>query len=486
MKVVYFPAGGSAGGKLDFKKALIFNGDKVATNSAILIFVKIAPEIRYGIFKSHNFEETSKSFTVIDSNIYTREVKLIVEKNSSELKTIVSSLCQYFKCQPNQLEQSLNGYSFAVKIGSDLFIRSIASINCDKESISFFSDLDFGDKLFLVKAKNFADTTRIDFDKFMQNKPSKPIAMLANDCILRRLNNPNSLSKVVNFSGIPVAGFSTFGELLGVHMNQTLTALLFFKNNNSQRFVDEYADNFPQKYSYFREFFIASRINSLEHINSVQSKLVEYMAEYRPLLNKMVSSFNEVSEYATKTGEVVEDIRKRFDGFSSSIENQNEDRKAMHEKVENLKHNSQEVLSVLSVISGIADQTNLLALNAAIEAARAGDAGRGFAVVADEVRALSHNTQNSLNQTGETINAVTTSIDEIRETITNTEASMEMIATGALELGNEMNNLVASSEIASTQMKESIEYIGRISKEMDNIDKDVKNIEQLKNLDSNR
>ncbi|HAM47361.1 MAG TPA: methyl-accepting chemotaxis protein, partial [Alphaproteobacteria bacterium] len=56
--------------------------------------------------------------------------------------------------------------------------------------------------------------------------------------------------------------------------------------------------------------------------------------------------------------------------------------------VNELSDGATKIGEIIGLIADIARKTNLLALNATIEAARAGAAGKGFAVVAGEVKAL--------------------------------------------------------------------------------------------------
>lgn len=112
--------------------------------------------------------------------------------------------------------------------------------------------------------------------------------------------------------------------------------------------------------------------------------------------------------------------------------------------IDRLKDDNDKIVSVISVINGIADQTNLLALNAAIEAARAGEAGRGFAVVADEVRALA-------SRTSEATLEVSAMIDTIKEGTNAVVSTMNKGKESTLECSEqvtEAQEILSSIEVA--------------------------------------
>ncbi|GHB74424.1 histidine kinase [Psychrosphaera saromensis] len=471
--------GGSAGGKLDFQKAAVFDGNKVADNASVVIFTKLAPNIRYGILKTHNFHKTNKSFYIAESDPQKRTVTSVISKDTGKVENIVDHLCQHLRCTPDKLEAKLTGFSFGVEIKDELFIRSISGIDVENKVLNFFCDLDFGDELILVEAKDFANSTKQALDEYLRNKPA-PIAMLANDCILRRVNNSDKLNQLTAFKNIKAAGFSTFGELLGVHMNQTLTALFFFNVENGERFSDPLVDNFPIHYSNYKQFFLLSKVNSLMQINRLQSHLIECLSEYRPLLESVLTSFNGITKNSQQTEVIINDASGAFYDLKDDITLQESKMSILGNDVHELKESSDQVLAILKVISAIADQTNLLALNAAIEAARAGEAGRGFAVVADEVRQLSKNTQHSLDQTSDTIASVTKSTTAIEQTVGVIEDFMSRMSSSTLKLTEQIESLRDASATTSKDVDANVTAITNMSDRVAAIGEEVELIERLK------
>ena len=127
-----------------------------------------------------------------------------------------------------------------------------------------------------------------------------------------------------------------------------------------------------------------------------------------------------------------------------------------------INESARKISDIIGVIDGIAFQTNILALNAAVEAARAGEQGRGFAVVASEVRTLAQRSANAakdikelisdsvskiengnvlVNQSGETMDKVVTSIKRVNDIMSEIAAASSEQATGIDEVGKAITQM---------------------------------------------
>jgi len=166
-------------------------------------------------------------------------------------------------------------------------------------------------------------------------------------------------------------------------------------------------------------------------------------------MTQMSATSLEVSQYAQEAAASVSGVEtsveqgsKIVSGTSDSIYQLSSHIEEGVSQVKQLEEATQNIETILMVISGIAEQTNLLALNAAIEAARAGEQGRGFAVVADEVRNLAQRTQQSTA--------------EIKSMIEVLQSSASAVASVMLASQGEAHNSVEQVRLAN----ESLSSIG--------------------------
>ncbi|HTX54407.1 MAG TPA: methyl-accepting chemotaxis protein [Candidatus Baltobacteraceae bacterium] len=146
--------------------------------------------------------------------------------------------------------------------------------------------------------------------------------------------------------------------------------------------------------------------------------------------------------------------------------------------VKGLSSKTQQVGTIVDVITRIAQQTNLLALNATIEAARAGEAGRGFAVVADEVRKLATEAAGSAEKIAEIIKEVqsesirvadsmdmaTREIASGRDVLTYTSTALEEIVRGVVDEVKKVQEISGLTQRQTEGAQSLVKTIDEIAK----------------------
>ena len=467
--------GGSAGGKNSH--TYIFDGRRALENHAVITVVRLKKDYRYGILKTQAVDRTGTSFTVTQANTALRYIREVADpSNPSNSISFLEALKNHFRVNStSELESIMRNHTFAADIHGEDYIRTISRIDAQNDRVYFFCDVVSGETLYLLRRVALKKTLADAINKYNRNKPN-PIGGILNDCVTRRLGNPDEIRSADYFRDIAVAGFSSFGEISGLHMNETLTAIFFYYVPHDVGFKDEYIDRFVTTYANCRSFFFQRVIDRQRQTEILKDRLIAIFRDYQSKVPAMIESFSHISEEIDQIQSSIQQLESGLDEQSGLFEQLMERSNSITPKLDMLNQSTKKISDVMKMINDIASQTNLLALNAAIEAARAGEAGRGFAVVADEVRNLSENTQQGVKASDDAIKILIRDVEEIDSILEKNEDFESRIDDFGSDFNEQIKTLNKNLNEGIARIKESASSISDLEKINDSAHEQMESI----------
>jgi hypothetical protein len=224
--------GGSAGDGVRFGRTRLIDGACVRDRAAVLLMVRTACRTR--VFNLDHLRPTGRRMVVTGADPARRIVHEInAEPAAREYARLLGK-------DPAQLDTfTFAAHPLVVRIGGTHHVRAIQQV-ADNGDLVFFSAIDEGVVLTLAEPQDMVAHLSDRLAALGQGagpeggpgQASPPAAIIACDCILRRLE---AQEKQV-FGAVSallrqhrVVGFSTYGEQLnGMHVNQTMTGVALF------------------------------------------------------------------------------------------------------------------------------------------------------------------------------------------------------------------------------------------------------------------
>lgn len=214
--------GGSAADGARFLETLVFQGGRPLRNAAVLALLRTDCPVR--VFKFDHFRPTETRMVVTRADPARRSVQ---EINAAPAGREYARLLGK---DPGQLTPfTFAAHPVVVRIGGRHHVRSIRQVD-ENGDLIFYSAIDEGLVLRLAEALDMGDHLQDALEGLAQ--PAPPAAILACDCVLRRMEAQEKqltgrISAMLRAHG--VVGFSTYGEQLNaMHVNQTLTGVAFY------------------------------------------------------------------------------------------------------------------------------------------------------------------------------------------------------------------------------------------------------------------
>ena len=212
--------GGSAGDDLRFQATHVFANGRSYRNAAILAVIRAANG--FGIVKTQSFRTHGKKLVATRVREDQREVlefdgKPAAQAYAEALGVPATTAAEQFMSHP-----------LGLVARGDIFVRSPQQVTAEG-AIRFYCSIQAGTELAILTATDMIQDT-VHAVEAKREELGGISALLNFNCILRTLElektgRTQAYGKL--FEGLPMVGFSTYGEQYLGHINQTATMLAF-------------------------------------------------------------------------------------------------------------------------------------------------------------------------------------------------------------------------------------------------------------------
>jgi methyl-accepting chemotaxis protein len=208
------------------------------------------------------------------------------------------------------------------------------------------------------------------------------------------------------------------------------------------------------------EQITANIIQLNEHIEQ-QSTSISHSSS---AIEETLANIQSVTQTLVKNADNVNDLAAASEAGRTSLQEVVVD-------IQDIAHESEDLMKINSVMQNIASQTNLLSMNAAIEAAHAGEAGKGFAVVADEIRKLAESSGKQSKTISLVLRKIAASINKIGGSANTVLQKFEAIDMGVKTVSVQEEHIRKAMEDQNAGSKQILDAVTLLN----NINQVVKN-----------
>jgi len=220
---------------------------------------------------------------------------------------------------------------------------------------------------------------------------------------------------------------------------------------------------------------IAGKTEQILQGSSDNSDYVTKVNQYMKSITEQLQQMSQMSEQVQKLSNQVKELtvknQTRMKDAADSMEQINESSNVCKDVIMKLGRESEEIIGIVQVITGISNQTNILALNASIEAARAGEHGAGFSVVAEHIQRLAEQTKSAVESIGKITHGV---VESTQEAVISMDQSAALTRNGL----DQIRSMEGSSQIiaaSNENMADQIDQMNEITKTVYQHGKEVSN-----------